>query len=124
MKYIYIILGSIFSLFGIIGVFLPVLPTTPFILLAVFFFSRSSKETELWFKSTSFYRNNVKKVVQSREMTLKNKSIILCFASTTLIISFCLVNILFIRLFIAFLFFFKYYYFIFKIKTIKVEVTA
>jgi len=36
---------------GIIGIFVPLLPTTPFALLAVFFFSRSSKRFEKWIES-------------------------------------------------------------------------
>ena len=60
MKIIYIILGFLSLALGIIGIFLPILPTTPFLLLTLFFFAKGSKRLEQWFLGTSIYQKHLK----------------------------------------------------------------
>ena len=48
MQAIWLILGLVSLTLGGIGIFLPLLPTVPFMLLAAFFFSKSSERLHNW----------------------------------------------------------------------------
>lgn len=115
---IYIFLGLLFVFIGAIGVVLPVLPTTPFLLLASFFFTRGSEKFNNWFISTKLYQNHLDSFLRDRSMELKTKIRILIPASMMLVLAAFLVDIRSFRMFIGFMMIYKYYYFIFKIKTI------
>lgn len=119
MKIIYFIIGWIMLILGSIGVILPVLPTAPFLLVATYCFAKSSKRFHQWFVHTKLYRNHVESFVQERAMTLKSKIVILSFASTMLLLAIYMIPNIYMRCFLWALIIFKYYYFTFRIKTIK-----
>lgn len=47
-RLLWILAGGVSLAVGFIGIFLPLLPTTPFVLLAAFCFSRGSERMEAW----------------------------------------------------------------------------
>jgi uncharacterized protein len=47
-RFAWMVAGATSLLLGFIGIFLPLLPTTPFVLLAAFCFSRGSERWEAW----------------------------------------------------------------------------
>ncbi|UTY39150.1 YbaN family protein [Allocoprobacillus halotolerans] len=119
MKYIYLFIGMMSLALGCIGIVLPILPTTPFLLLAGFCFARSSKRVHQWFVSSKIYQKHLDSFVKRRAMTLKTKVCILSFASIMLAFPLILTDLLLLRLLIIGLYCFKYYYFLVKIETIK-----
>ena len=119
-KFMYIIIGLIAFILGTIGVVLPILPTTPFYLLASFCFVRGSETFDKWFKGTKLYKKHLESFAKDRAMTLKQKISILVFADTMMIFPLITLDHLHVKIFIILLIVYQYYYFIFKIRTIKV----
>ena len=50
-KILMVLFGAVFVLLGIVGLFLPLLPTVPFLILAAFLFARSSDRLHDWLMS-------------------------------------------------------------------------
>jgi uncharacterized membrane protein YbaN (DUF454 family) len=103
-----------------LGIILPVLPTTPLLLLASFCFVKGSERFELWFKGTKLYKRHLEVFLIERAMTLKQKLAILLFADVMIAISFFLLDSFIIRTVFLLIVLFKYYYFFYKIKTVPI----
>lgn len=120
-KYLFVGLGFVFFGLGAVGALVPVLPTTPFLLLAAYFFARGSEKFNRWFLSTDLYKKHLESFLETRSMTIQTKAGILGLASAMMISTFVLLDNTYIRGLLAFLILFMYYYFAFQIKTIRKE---
>lgn len=119
IKLLWLIIGIVSMVLGAIGVVLPVLPTTPFLLLASFCFAKGSDRFHKWFIGTKLYKKHLESFVTSRSMTLKTKLCILLPASAMLILAMLAMSNIYGRVFIVFLIIFKYIYFFTRIETVK-----
>lgn len=119
IKLLWLMIGIVSMVLGTIGVVLPVLPTTPFLLLASFCFAKGSDRFHKWFIGTKLYKKHLESFVTSRSMTLKTKLCILLPASAMLILAMLAMSNIYGRVFIVFLIIFKYIYFFTRIETVK-----
>lgn len=119
IELLWLMIGIVSMVLGAIGVVLPVLPTTPFLLLASFCFAKGSDRFHKWFIGTKLYKKHLESFVTSRSMTLKTKLCILLPASAMLILAMLAMSNIYGRVFIVFLIIFKYIYFFTRIETVK-----
>jgi len=73
MRIIYLIIGFLSLALAIIGVVLPLLPTTPFLLLSIACFSRSSKRFEDWLYHTKLYQTYVADFRETKSIARERK---------------------------------------------------
>ncbi len=72
-RYLLIIAGTISVGLGIVGIFLPILPTTPFLLLAAACYARSSKRFYDWLLNNKWFGTYIKNYHEGRGVPLKVK---------------------------------------------------
>lgn len=73
LKSFLIISGYLSLSIGIVGIFLPLLPTTPFLLLSSALFLRSSKRHHDWLVNHTVFGSFIKHYMESRSVTLRSK---------------------------------------------------
>lgn len=66
-------LGFLFLGLAILGVLLPVLPATPFLLLSAWFFARSSEKWHKWLLSSELFGPILRNWEESRCISLRTK---------------------------------------------------
>ena len=73
MRLIYLIIGFLSLSLAIVGVVLPLLPTTPFLLLSIACFSRSSKRFEDWLYHTKLYQAYIADFRETKSIARERK---------------------------------------------------
>lgn len=113
-------LGFVFFGIGAVGVVIPVLPTTPFLLLASICFAKGSDRFHQWLKGTQIYKNYAEDYLRDNSMTFKRKAKLMFISDAMLLYPLIRLDG-WMRLFIIGVIVLKYWFFIFKIKTKKEE---
>lgn len=91
MKIVFIIIGSIAFALGIIGIFLPLLPTTPLLLLAVALYFRSSPRLYEWLLNHPYFGRYIRNFRESRAIPLHAK--IVSISLLWLTMGYCIVAV-------------------------------
>ena len=100
MKILLMILGSVALLLGVAGIFLPLLPTTPFLLLAAALYFRSSPRLYDWLLSHPHLGTYIRNFRENRAVPLRVKIVSVSLVWITLLYcAFFVVHDIYMRLF-------------------------
>jgi len=90
-----IVAGTLCTGLGIIGIFIPILPTTPFLLLAAACYMRSSERFYQWLINNRIFGAYVRNYIEGRGMPIRIKifTILLLWLTIGLSITFGVQNI-------------------------------
>ena len=95
-------LGVLFVLIGVAGVFLPILPTTPFIIYAAWCFLKSSKKAYVWIYSHSIFSGPLKNWEENRAISKSAKLVSLTTIAFSAIYTQLAIDSLWVRYLVLF----------------------
>lgn len=84
--------GIVSVALGILGIFIPILPTTPFFLLAAFFFLRSSKRLYRWLLTHKLFGNYIRNYIHYKAIAKGVKIFTLVLLWSTILYSVFLIH--------------------------------
>lgn len=121
-KALLVVVGCLSLALGAIGAVLPILPTVPFLMLSAFCFAKSSEKLHSWFISTKLYKKNLESFVKGEGMTVKTKVKIMSTVTILMAIGFIMMSRVPVgRVILAIVWVCHVVYFVFRVKTLKVE---
>jgi uncharacterized membrane protein YbaN (DUF454 family) len=91
-RYLVIALGTLCLTIGIVGIFTPILPTTPFLLLAAYCYLRSSQRFHSWLMNNRVFGGYIRNYTEGRGIPLKVKLFTISLLWVTIGISIWLVS--------------------------------
>lgn len=98
VRVVLVVAGTFFMGLGIVGIFVPLLPTTPFLLLAAACYARSSQRFYDWLLNNKHFGNYIRNYRERKAIPLKGKILTLALLWATIGCSVMFaVEILFVR---------------------------
>lgn len=117
LRHLLVVLGFLFAGVGAVGIVIPVLPTTPLLLLATACFANGSERFHTWFCGTKLYKKYLEDFVRTRSMPMRVKLCICVPVSCLLVALIVAIPVLPMRILIGVLMAVKWWFFLFWIKT-------
>ena len=87
IKVLLITAGTFFIGVGIVGIFIPILPTTPFLLISAALYARSSKGFYNWLVNNKIFGRYIKNYREGKGIPLKLKIITIALLWITIVCS-------------------------------------
>jgi len=86
LKSVYVGIGTLSLLIGIIGIVVPLLPTTPFLLLSAACYAKGSKRLYHWFINIRWIGENIKNYNEGKGISITGKIFSLLFLWATIMV--------------------------------------
>jgi uncharacterized protein len=84
---VYLVVGTVSLGLACVGIVLPLLPTTPFLLLSAACYLKSSKRMHNWLLNHKLFGQYIKNYLEGKGISLRAKAISLAFLWTTICFS-------------------------------------
>lgn len=92
VKFLYIGAGLLSMALGFLGMFLPILPTTPFLLLASFCFARSSGKLHYWLMNHRVFGKYITNYLTHKAIPVSSKVWIIVLLWSSMLVSMLMVG--------------------------------
>lgn len=100
-KYVLLTLGSMALALGVVGIFIPILPTTPFLLITSYCYLRSSRKLHNWLINHPVLGRYLKDYLEHRAIPRKVKVVALGTLWPSLVLSIFLIPLLPVKILMA-----------------------
>lgn len=117
-KNLLFLLGGLSLILGTVGIITPLLPTTPFLLLSIYAFGKSSEKCHKFILENRIFGQYIRDYQEKRGITLKNKINAIILLSLSIGFSMWKIHSLHLKIFLGAIFICVFFHII-KLRTLK-----